>query len=695
LLQPRVALTFRFVGANALREDLRWLLHRAVYRVGVSRIDFTASKEKHGLSNWALGKIETITHSRLCRGRVSFVAAGALLACLACSDESSDDGIANYYLSGRVLDGSTLEPLADAELSLSVGESVRTARADALGAFSVGPITPGSDYRISAQLEHFDAFAFYGSRLPELDAATGRDRALVGDVVLYRTGQGTPEFTITASSRDQRLAIDTSSAEVRFVPAPVGMDPALKRPATAAASADAGVAPAAPGAGLDDVFLPNHALSDVQDYRARIVDGEAVIPAGALRWGAGYSVEVYGGPAFEPERLRLAAGRASDMSIWLTPSGQGVSTELASGTAQYFSGRIYDGVSLDRLTDYSIRLEYFDQSIPGTVDQSGRYFIGPLLANADYSIIVEAEGYRSFLSHNERIEDAADAELMSLYYDAFLYPAAVSTPALTCHVRSSDSAELPSGFMRFAPRSSSSLLDDDAERPVGVISTDAGRQLWENDEDLQQRSFVLELQNGEVTLPSGQLVYGVTYEVTIYGVTGHAVETGSFVAGVDGDTTWLLDPLVDAALAVTSLSTDALTPTPGGQLEVRFNQPIALDPGISAATLQRALNDAFSINSPNADNDVVSNVLVQVADLTPPIAPGYRGVSLALEGDRLLFSWNGLGLSSTDADDPVVSVDYAGLGSVMLYAAGAEVPVPVSLAALLSAGNQSVQLVAE
>jgi hypothetical protein len=228
-----------------------------------------------------------------------------------------------------------------------------------------------------------------------------------------------------------------------------------------------------------------------------------------------------------------------------------------------------------------------------------------------------------------------------------------------------------------------------------VISTDAGRQLWENDEDLQQRSFVLTLENGEVTLPSGQLVYGVSYEVTIYGVAGHAVQTGSFVAGVDGDTSWLLDPLVDAALEVTSLSTDALAPTPSGQLEVRFNQPIALDPSISAATLQRALNDAFSIDSPDADSDSLSNVLVDVADLTPPIAPGYRGVSVAIEGDRLSLSWNALGLASTDIDDPVMSVNYAGLGSVMLYGANAAVPVPVSLAALLLSGNHSVQLVAQ
>ena len=68
------------------------------------------------------------------------------------------------------------------------------------------------------------------------------------------------------------------------------------------------------------------------------------------------------------------------------------------------------------------------------MDASGRYFVGPLLANADYSIVVEAEGYRSFLSHNELIPTAAELSLMSFYYDAFLYPSSVNTPGVTCRV---------------------------------------------------------------------------------------------------------------------------------------------------------------------------------------------------------------------------------------------------------------------
>lgn len=620
-------------------------------------------------------------------------AAAALLACLACSDDSKDDGIANYYLSGRVLDGSTLEAIPDAEVLLSVGQTTKKARAEADGSFSVGPIAPESDYRISAQIAGFDAFAFYGSRLPRLDDETDRDHAVVGDVVLYRSGQQSPAFAITAASRDARMPLDTSSAEVRFLPTRLGVDPAVRRTA-AAPAADAGV-PAEVDA-VDMTWLPNHALSDVPAYSARIIDGRASVPAGALRWGAGYQLEVYGGPAFEPETLSLAAGRASDLSVWLTPSpATSVSTDLSSGTAEYFSGRIYDGVSMQRLTGYSIRLEYFDRIIPGTVDANGRYFVGPLLANADYSIVVEAEGYRSFLSHNERIDAAADGSLRSLYYDAFLYPVNITTPGATCRVRVSDSTELPSGFMRFSPTSSSSLFDDDAETPVGVTSSDAGRQLWQNDEDLQQRALLLPFTNGEVALDSGQLVYGVNYAVTIYGVPGHESLVGSYTAGVDGDRSWVLDPLGNTALAITALSTDELALRPDGQLEIRFNQPIALDPSVSAGTLQRTLNDAFSIFSPNADADGNQNVLVDAGSLTPPVAANYRGVSLQIDGDRLLLNWNRSGLTTSDSGDPIVSVTYGGFGSVMLYAVGAANPTPVSLLDLLGSGSTQVRMVSQ
>jgi len=653
------------------------------------------------LIDLALGARISSTRAATLRFTTLVTAAGALLSCLACSSDK-DDGVANYYLSGRVLDGSTLEPLANAELSLSVGNSTSKARSATDGSFSVGPIAPESDYRISAAFEGFDAFAFYGTSLPHLDDATDRDRALVGDVVMYKDGEESPAFSVTASSRDARLPLDTTSAEVRFVPMRLGMDPAARlaaaAPAAPPAGPDAGAgAVAEPSPGIEATWLPNHALSDVPSYRARIVDGEASVPAGALRWGAGYNLEVYGGPAFEPESMMLAAGRAQNMSVWLTPSDTTVSTELASGTAEYFSGRIYDGVSLGRLNSYSIRLEYFDRVIPGSVDGSGRYFVGPLLPNADYSIVVEAEGYRSFLSHNEHISAAPELSLMSYYYDAFLYPSAVNIPGATCRVRLIDSTDLPSGVVRCAPTNSSGLMDDEAETPVGVDSSTKGRQLWSNDEDLQQRSVVLPLENGEVVLDNGQLVYGVTYAVTIYGVPGHATFAGSFTAGIDGDRSWVLAPLANADLAITALSTDELAPRPDGTLEIRLNQPVALDPNISPATLQRTLNDAFSIFSPNLDADPDQNVLVDSGTLTPPIAPGYRGVSFEIDGDRVILRWNrSLALVTADADDPILSATYGGLDAVMLYPAGAPTAAPVSLLSLFAPSSSNVvQLVAQ
>ena len=50
-----------------------------------------------------------------------------------------------------------------------------------------------------------------------------------------------------------------------------------------------------------------------------------------------------------------------------------------------------------------MRLEYFDRTLEATVDAEGRFVVGPLLANADYTVAVEAEGFRSFLSHNVKV----------------------------------------------------------------------------------------------------------------------------------------------------------------------------------------------------------------------------------------------------------------------------------------------------
>jgi hypothetical protein len=71
-----------------------------------------------------------------------------------------------------------------------------------------------------------------------------------------------------------------------------------------------------------------------------------------------------------------------------------------SYTDYYFDGRVYNGVDGNRLVDYDIQLQFLDREIDGTVDDNGRYFLGPLTPFNDYTIAIEANGYRSFLSHN-------------------------------------------------------------------------------------------------------------------------------------------------------------------------------------------------------------------------------------------------------------------------------------------------------
>jgi hypothetical protein len=152
-------------------------------------------------------------------------------------------------------------------------------------------------------------------------------------------------------------------------------------------------------------------------------------------------------------------------------------TQLPHANQRYFTGRIYNGVTLERLTKYEMRLEYFDRVLNAVVDADGRYVVGPLLANADYTIAVKAEGFRSFLSHNAKVAIAPSEAISSLYYDAFVYPDAVKAPAVRARFSLEGETRLPSGTVRFAPDSGSSLFDEREETPAGV-----GTQMWTNDE---------------------------------------------------------------------------------------------------------------------------------------------------------------------------------------------------------------------
>jgi hypothetical protein len=619
---------------------------------------------------------------------------GQVVAC------GNDDPEPGYYLRGRVFNGENQESIAKAELTLLSGQETHHATSAEDGTFKLGPIEPSASYRVSAEAKGMGAFEFTGLALPALDAQA--ERTVIGDVPLFEKSKPAPAFKIVVRSSDPRVPAAVSSVE--FAATVVGTDPAFVEPT--AADPDAGALAAASDeesvmsgtvvgayAVAAGASLPNHANAGAKSFQISTTAGEAEIPEAALTWGASYEVSVDAGPDFVPAVFMLTAVRGDEILVVLDTSSELPSNQLSQNAQQYFTGRIYDGVTQARLTDYQMRLEYFDRVIDGVVDASGRYIIGPLLPNADYTIAVEAEGYRSFLSHNEKFVANNNTPVTSLYYDAFLYPVGVQAPAVDVRFSLANNGELPTGTVRFSPRSSSNLFDDDAETPAGV-----NRQVWKNDEDLQQRAVVREFAEGQLSMPEGEFVLGVEYAVSVFGVENYAIlSNGTFHAGIDTNPTFTLQPVQEQPLAVVSVWSDKPALSANGSVEIRFNHPIVAFPRVDQEQVLRQLNDAFSISAPDLDADATVNTLVDSASLTSPISPSYRGVSLEISGDRLTLSWDReRGLETSDTGDPIVRVTYAGLAAVMLYTGTLPTSPAQSLAQLLG-GNASLeaQLVAQ
>ena len=595
----------------------------------------------------------------------------------------SDEGPANgYYLRGRVFNGATLAAVGNAELTLINGEGTARATSAEDGTFSIGPIEPSSSWRVAAKAKGMQDFEFTGVALAALDPLVGdQTRTLIGDVPLYAASTMSPAFKVLVESSDAR--VPASIASINFAPAAVGTDPskvADPLPAQVGLVSGAFAEPRA-------ATMPNDARGAATAFHTTITNGEADVPEGALTWGATYNVKVDAGPDFSPVTFLLTPIKESEISV-VIPTTAKYPTQLPQTTQQYFTGRVYDGVSLERLSGYTMRLEYFDRAMEATIDADGRFVVGPLLANADYTISVEKDGFRSFLSHNAKINAASSSTVSSFYYDAFLYPMSVRTPAAQARFALQGDTALPSGTVRFAPISSSSL----EERPAAI-----GGQVWTNDEDLQQRAIVRDFTDGKLDMAEGEFVLGVDYEVTVYGVGTYAIlNGGTFRAGVDGNPSFTLSPRTESALEVLAVSTEGAALSPSGSIEIRFNHDIVAYPKMDSDVALKALNDGFSIDSPDENMNTDLNVLVDSADLTPPIAPAYRGVTWEIAGDRLTLKWNReAGLAEVDAADPIIRVTYGNLDSIQLYT-GTNTTSPMStLATLLNTTSITAQMIAQ
>jgi hypothetical protein len=369
--------------------------------------------------------------------------------------------------------------------------------------------------------------------------------------------------------------------------------------------------------------------------------------------------------------------------IALPLSGCGSNHDGASNVAThdvFFDGYIYDGALGTRLQGYTLEIQYRDTVVSGTVAPDGRYLVGPIPVFQDYSVTVTASGYRSFRSHNAGYSipgpDSLEAALAGTstvqthFFDAYLFPSALQSGDVNLGVRqlTTTGAPVAAGKLRLRAVSESLLADSAEKTPSGVTG-----QLWTNDEDLQSQPVTKDILGGNVTVTGAELVYGVSYLLSIYDVPGYQPFESTITAGRDGTKTFALaeetaEPLVLVSSTVSSCHPPASPlETQSAVVTFEFNQDIEL----SACTLPggnpEIIDSGLSIFSSNTDGDSTYNTLRTNA--SPAVQE--RGGSVTAAGKTLTLAWNpSVGLLTNDPQDVITQVTYSGLTSLFVQPIG-------------------------
>ncbi|MDZ4693769.1 MAG: hypothetical protein SGI86_01385 [Deltaproteobacteria bacterium] len=261
----------------------------------------------------------------------------------------------------------------------------------------------------------------------------------------------------------------------------------------------------------------------------------------------------------------------------------------------FFEGFVYDGASGQRLVSPALKavtLTFGTNVIPTLIGPDGRFVTQkPLPTWQDYTVSIEAMGYRKFASYNLGIDIPASLRMtdgiaqsatkQTFHIDAQLFPDALQSAALTLTVGHEDdfSAMPPplpaAGVARFRPQAVSLI-----ERSVMT----AQPPRWLNHEDLLTRTVVKIFDGGKISLAQNELVYGVSYELTIYGVPNYqplvlSGQQGITAGAVSSQTIQLAKEARDA-LRIVSINDDACMPPAGsatdflGAISIRFSDQV-------------------------------------------------------------------------------------------------------------------------
>jgi hypothetical protein len=368
----------------------------------------------------------------------------------------------------------------------------------------------------------------------------------------------------------------------------------------------------------------------------------------------------------------------------------------------FFVGYVYDGASGTQLTKAMISdasITYGDAQIKVDIQDDGRIISrDPMPTWRDYTVTIDANGYRSFVSYNTGIDVPASlamtagvaqaSTVQTLDFAAFLFPVALKSPPIMLTVTAPGTGGMPttsmvSGTLRLRPQGLSSL-----QIGSGTLVNTPVSRVWANDQDLLTQTVEKSFTDGSVSIAEGELVYGVSYEVAVFGVAGEqplvmSGQNGIVAGSVTSRTFALVEEARDPLAIVQNDATSCTPPLPtdttyGGKVTLTFNTPIE----IVGTTYREDFDNALMVTEP-----------------TPPVAtmPPYtttyycplkmslndpsqqeRGSKIEVAGASLIFSFNpSVGLTTTypgttacTLPPSFTSISYAGANTLVVQPVG-------------------------
>jgi hypothetical protein len=213
------------------------------------------------------------------------------------------------------------------------------------------------------------------------------------------------------------------------------------------------------------------------------------------------------------------------------------------------------------------------------------------------------------------------------------------------------------GTIRIQPTSQSVIQGKTGE---------VGGQVWTNSQDLFASAITDSFAAGTYTVTGTNLVYGVSYTATVYGVDGYQPSSGAFQAGVTSSSSIAITPLATAPLpAPVLVSTSGTCHT--------ASVPVSTSTPIATVTLTFNVSVADGTTSPGGAAEILDNGVYVATSGSSTLKTNLsssaqeRGTSLVFSGNTATIGWTpSVGLASPGASDIVQQVEYSTLSSIYI-----------------------------